>query len=286
MMEYLTPIIHLYVWLKAHPVTEALAADVLPLKEEWKATFLKEIVLNEALADADARVLLADFELDILFNAIVNALLTAVNNDRSAPLVMRFLGKDRPADIRSPILGEELDRLRTWPASLATVTSEDVKKYAASLTALVTKCDGAVQLQRSADQTLTDFTELGERKAFVDHLNAKFKLLDGKIGELMHSPEGGSLPADFRDRCFPAQGRSRGPTIKSETRTIERLKAQLARHEGILAELLTKQAASQKARDDAERAALEAEAAELKKDAASKLARIAELEKKLGNSNA
>lgn len=77
---------HAYVWLKAHPVTEALSADLLPLKEEWKVVFLQEIQLNEALTEADARVLLADSDLDSIFNAVVNALLTLVNNDRRARL--------------------------------------------------------------------------------------------------------------------------------------------------------------------------------------------------------
>jgi hypothetical protein len=273
--------VHAYVWLKAHPVTEPLAADLVPLRDTWKDILLKEIQLSESVAEAEARVLLADFDLDTLQNAIVNALMTAANNDRSSVLITRFLGKDRASDIRSPVLGEQLDRLRTWPPGLATVPNDEAKKLGLALAAFVPKADLVVEAQRTAEQELTDFTELTERRAFVDSLNATCKGLYGKISELSHTPAGASLPSDFADRCFPAQTRSRRPTIKSEERTIERLKSQLARHESILAGLKEKRDASEKAREDAEQLAIQDEAAALKKEAQEKLAKAATLELKL-----
>jgi hypothetical protein len=36
-MEYLAPIVQAWVSLKAHPLTAPLAAELLLLKEEWKA---------------------------------------------------------------------------------------------------------------------------------------------------------------------------------------------------------------------------------------------------------
>jgi hypothetical protein len=286
MLEYLLVLVHITVWLKAHPLTEPLASELAPLREEWKAAFLLEIQLNENVAEADARALLADFELDALFNAIFNGLMTVTNNDRTSPLIVRFLGNDRPSDVRNPVLGEELERLRTWPPGLATVPSDEVKKQGLALAAFVPKADLVVEAQRKADQELTDFTQLGDRVMFVNHLNAVCNLLHGKVGELMHTPAGASFPSDFRDRVFPAQSRSRAPTIKSEEKTIERLKAQVAKHEGILAGLKQKQDASKKARDDAEKAALEQEAATLTKEAEAMLARAAELQAKLAKPEA
>jgi hypothetical protein len=280
-VEYLPVIVHAYVWLKSHPVTEHLAADLIPLKQTWKDILLKEVQLSESVAEAEARILLSDFDLDTLQNAIINALMTAANNDRSSVLITRFLGKDRASEIRAPILGEQLDRLRTWPPGLATVPSEEAKKLGLALAAFVPKADLVVEAQRKAEQEMTDFVELTERRAFVDSLNATCKLLYGKISELMHTPAGASLPSDFADRCFPPQTRSRRPTIKSEERAIERLKSQLARHEAILADLKEKRDASEKAREEAEQAAILSEAEALKKEAQEKLAKATALELKL-----
>lgn len=279
--DYLTPIMQASVSLKAHPLTAPLAADIEPLQDEWKTIILKEVDLQENLAEADALVLLADFELDALFTAIVNALLTFVNNDRTHPVFVRFLGNDRPSDVRDPILGEELERLRTWPPGLATVSSDEVKKQGVALATFVPKADAAVEAQRKANQELTDFTEIGARKAFVDHLNATSKLVYGKLSELMHKPAAASLPSDFPDRCFPPESRARRPTIKGEERTVERLAKRLARHQAILDELKKQAAASKATRKAAEKTAIKNEADKLKKEGEEKLAQAAALEAQL-----
>lgn len=276
--EYLTPIMQASVSLKAHPITAPLAADIAPLQDEWKTVILKEVELQEKVAEADALVLLADFELDALFTAIVNALLTVVNNDRTHPLFVRFLGNDRPSDVRDPILGEELERLRTWPPGLATVSSDEVKKQGAALATFVPKADAAVEAQRKATQELTDFSEIGARKAFVDRLNATSKLVYGKVSELMHTPAGQSLPPDFLERCFPPEARVRHPTIKGEERIIERLENTLARHKATLEKLKKKKEESEAARKAAEKNARKNEADKLKKEAEALLAKAAELE--------
>ena len=283
-LDYLAPIVQAIVSLRAHPLTAPLAAEMLPLREEWKAVLLKEVQLQEDIAEGDALVLLADFELDALFNAIVNALKTVAKNNPNAQdqTSSRFLGSDRPSDVSAPLLGEELSRLRTWPSGLAKVPSVEVKRLGAELDGFVPKADDAVGIQTKANEALANFTQLGERKAFVDHLNAVSKRLYGKVSELMHTPAGASLPPDFPDRCFPPEARARRPTIKGEERVVERLKAQLARHEAILAELKKNDEDSKKAREDAEKDALQSEADALKKEAAEKLARAAELEAKLG----
>jgi hypothetical protein len=277
-LDYLAPIVQVYVSLKAHPLTAPLAADIAPLQDEWKAVLVKEVDLEEKVAEADALVLLADFELDALFLAIVNALLTLVHNDRTHVHYTRFLGNDRPSDVRDPILGEELERLRSWPPGLATVPSDEVKKQGAALATFVPKADAAVEAQRKATQELTDFTELGARKTLVDHLNATSKLVYGKLSELMHTPAGQVLPPDFLERCFPPESRVRHPTIKGEERIIERLEKNLVRHKAALEKLKKKKEESEAARKAAEKTARKNEADKLKKEAEELLAKAAELE--------
>jgi hypothetical protein len=249
------------------------------LRDQWTTVFSTEVKLTEAVAEGEALIRLADDELDILLIAIVNDLMTAVGNDRSAPLYVSFVGKQRPWEIRNPILGDQLETMRPWVATLEASPSPTLKAKAPLLEALIKKADAAIAFAQKAEEALAIFTDLGERKAFVDALNAARGLLHGKLKELAHKND---LPPDFPDRFYKASPRSRGPTIASEERTIKQLEDQLKKHQTIRDSLKAEQAAGNQAREEAEKAMIEKELQATEKEAAEKLAKAAELKAKLG----
>jgi hypothetical protein len=159
------------------------------------------------------------------------------------------------------------------------VAVADAQRKAPMLEALVKKADAAVAFAQKAEETLAIFTDLGERKAFVDAFNAARGLLHGKLKELAHKND---LPSDFADRFFKTAPRSRGPTIASEERTIKQLEEQLKKHQSVRDALKAEQAAGNQAREEAEKAMIEEELQATEKEAAEKLAKAAELKAKLG----
>jgi len=281
LMELLREWVFTFVTLKSHPLTAFMAVDFEPLRPELLATLNTEIELTEALGEADALVGFTDEELDGRFTAIVNSLMTAVNNNRSATLYVRFLGTDRPADVAEPILSEQLERMRTWVEALGQAPTAELQAHGAALAPIIAKGDNAENTQRTANEAFQNFTEIGQRKTFVDHLNGARKLVFGKIAELVHAHPEMNLPLDFPERFFLRATRARAPTIKSEKRTIERLQTQLKRHEALLVELEARAQKSREAREQAERAEVESTVATLEKEAAEMLAKAAELKEKL-----
>lgn len=270
-----------YVLLKSHPLTSRLATEFAPLRDELLAVIKTEIQLTEQLAEADAIVEFSDEELDALFNAIVNAALTAVDGKREHKLFVRLLGTSTPAEVRAHTLGEQLELMKNWGDVLAQGPTAELQGYAATLAPLITKCDNAEVGQKTANEAVQNFTDLGARKQAVDHLNGARKLMFGKIAEIVHANANKNLPLDFPERFFLRARRPRPPTIASERRIVERLEKQLARHQAKLAELEAKEQKSREAREAAEAAAMESEASELEKQAAEMLARAAEMKSKI-----
>ena len=71
-----------------------------------------------------------DARLDQLLTAIVNSVLVVVGNDRSAPLYVRLLGNQRPSDAKRPVLGEQLELMRSWVGTLGECESPSLQRHA------------------------------------------------------------------------------------------------------------------------------------------------------------
>lgn len=265
--------------LKAHPLTTALAHEYDALHAAWLKVMEQEIALAEAVVTAEAMVRFTDGRLDHLLSAIVSSVLATVGNDRKAPLYVRLLGNQRPSDAKRPVLGEQLELMRSWVPTLAESDSPRLQRHASELITAIEHADRALADQQSAEQALATFSENGERKAFIDGFDALRHATHAKLQLLTDQDE--SLPDDFAEQFFPSSERSRAPTLSGVEATIRRLEAQLSRQRALHKDLLTKRDARDKAREEANQRAIRAELAILEKEHAERQARIDALHRKL-----
>jgi hypothetical protein len=266
--------------LEAHPLTGSLemTTDYESLQEPWVALVMREVALIREVAAAGAAIDIVDDLLDTLLNTIVNSILIVVDNNRNHPLYQRFFPSQRPSDVKKPVLGEQLETMRSWIPTLMESPHAGLKAHAAELQRLVTAADEAVAAERKASQELTDFNEIGERKAFVDRFNALRKRTFGHLGELLHKHPEANLPNDLPEQFFRRDTR-RPPSMASVKRVIQRLEARLERQRVLLGQLEAAEAERVKKKQDETRA----EVAELEAQAAKALARAAELKSKIDN---
>lgn len=267
--------------LKAHPLTAQLASDYDALHAAWLKVMEQEIKLAEAVVTAEAMIRFTDARLDQLLTAIINSVLVVVGNDRSAPLYVRLLGKQRPSDAKRPVLGEQLELMRSWVATLSECESPALQRHASELATAIAQADRALLDQQAADRALTTFSESGERKTFIDGFSALRQATHAKLQALIDQEP--SLPEDFAEQFFPSSERTRTPTLAGVEANIRRLESQLAKQRALHKDLLLKREARDKARAEATQRALRAELTVLEKEHAERQLRIDALHARLSS---
>ena len=265
--------------LKAHPLTADLAAEYDALHVAWLRIMEQEIKLAEAVVTAEAMVRFADGRLDQLLTTIVSSVLSAVGNDRSAPLYVRLLGTQRPSDAKRPVLGEQLELMRSWIPTLNESELPALQRHASELTTAVAQADRALADQQAAEQALTTFSEKGERQAFVDGFKTLRQATHARLRQL--SDQDDTLPDDFAEQFFQSSERSRTPTINGIEANIRRLEGQLGKQRAVHQDLVAKRDARERARTDATQRAIRAELTILEKEHAERQTRISTLHAKL-----
>jgi hypothetical protein len=266
--------------LKAHPLTAGLAAEYDALHSAWLKVMEQEIRLAEAVVTAEAMVRFADGRLDQLLTAIVSSVLSAVGNDRSAPLYVRLLGTQRPSDAKRPVLGEQLELMRSWIPTLAESELPALQRHAGELSTVVAQADRALADQQAAEHALTEFSESGGRQAFIAGFNALRQTTHAKLQQL--TDQDSSLPEDFAEQFFQSSERARTPTLAGIEASIRRLEGQLSKQRAVHHDLLAKRDARERARAEATQRAIRAELAILEKEHAERQTRIDALHAKLG----
>jgi hypothetical protein len=267
--------------LKANPLTAGLAAPFDAFQTDWTAIRAAETQLHIELVEANAAIAGADEELDVLVDAVSNAVLLITQGNRGAQLYVQYFGAKRPSELRKPVLGAELETMRKWVPSLKASTDANLSSLGDKVEKAVATADDAVQKRAAAEQKIHDFKTIGARKALVDQSNAIRKAAYGKLAEMPHANPALHLPKDFAEPFFL---HDTGKNAKALTSAD--VAAKIA---GVEAELgaLREQLAAVKAQEQAEaRAKSQAEADKQALDAAKKAAaeaaaRVAELEAKL-----
>ncbi len=265
--------------LKAQPLTTALAAEYDALHVAWLKVMEQEIKLAEAVVTAEAMVRFADGRLDQLLTTIVNGVLAAVGNDRNAPLYVRLLGTQRPSDAKRPVLGDQLELMRSWIATLTEIDQPALQRHAIELTVAVAQADRALGDQQAAEQALTTFSESGERHDFVEGFKALRQTTYTQLQQLADQDD--TLPDDFAEQFFQTSERTRTPTVTGIEANIRRLEGQLGKQRALHQDLLAKRDARERARADATQRAIRAELAILEKEHAERQTRISTLHAKL-----
>ena len=267
--------------LAALPLSASLAKDFDGFRTDCRKALLDELDLIESLAKARALVHGVDWQLDRMLTAILNALLTAVHNDKDAALYRRFTGGERPSRISRPILGEQLELMAGWVDVLAAQPQPELKALAAPLEKLIKAGQQAEGDHARGKGALTTFQTLGARKNLVDQLNGLRKVTYGKIAEIVHKNAAENLPSDFPETFFLREDRSPEPTLQSVDSGIARLTEQLKKQQGLRAELVSAIAEQERKRAEADQQLAAQEAAALEKELAEKSAQLAEVRKRL-----
>jgi hypothetical protein len=281
-LDLATEILHTRSLLQAYPFLQEHVARFDGLYAEWTALMQQELGFLSDKQDGEAQVIAVDDAIDYLCVAISATLLAEAGGDRKATSYQRYFGAAPPSKLKRPVLGQQLEVMRTWPASLQSEdASPALKEYGARLAEQVEAADRAVTALAEAKRKLADF-EVGARKQFIDKLNAARVLEYGQLAETaLRQPEL-RLSRSFAFRFFLRSSGRRKATIADVERDILRLQERLRKQEELLVRMMEEEEAEARLREDAEitAAAAELEEAERKfAEAQQRLAAIREQRK-------
>jgi len=251
--------------LRAHPLTQSLAPTFEALLSAWTLLHQKELELADKVDDTVIEGSAIDGELNTFAHRTSHAILELTSNNRNHPLYTHFFGGKPLHVFTRPILSWQLDAMRQWNPSLAQSGHPSLAALGGDLPALIEKADEVVAARATAEQAVRLFREIGERKQFIDEVNAARKETHGVLSTLPHKHTG--LPVRFADGFFKRdRPRDEAPDLETIESTIEKLKKELAEQEKAREELLAAQAAAKAAEEEQVKAAAEAKLAAIKKE--------------------
>lgn len=268
--------------LDANPLTLPYAADYEPFFGEWEKCNQHEIKLRTALVRHNARIVSRDDTLNVLVDAVKQAVLLAVKNDTKAALYVLYFGAQSASEHKRPMLGPQLERMRGWIPSLTASPNLVLSALGERLVVAVALADEAVAARLVAEQQNRDFRTIGERKELVDSLNALRKATYGKLSELPHARPELHLPASFAEQFFRHESGKKGG---GEAPSIEELETQLAESRALTARLEAQLAearaeADTQAREKTEADEADAALAEAQRSVAAAAAKVAAIKSK------
>jgi hypothetical protein len=271
--EHLDELVFTSAQLRAYPQTQSLAQDIEPLNLRCEGIAAEELRFVKALAILEAQLYRVDDDLDVLAYELAQAVLVVTGNDRSAPLYLNYFGKQRPSDLIKPVLGAELETMRSWVPSLHASPEPQLKALGVRLEQLIAEADQTVAAAAKLAQEKRDFAVIGERMAFVDAANSLRQSCYAQLVLLTEAPENAQLPRSFPDRFFRRRYQARKTvapvrTLDTVDAEIAELEARLEAQKALRAQL----EAEQQAADEAK--AVEAELAELEQRAKALRARL------------
>ena len=147
---------------------------------EWQAVFLRSLLLEEAIVATDQVADRVDDRCDEHVDDFHIEVLRAGHQDRSA-LVYTLYFSERPSSIKRPVLGPELETLRSWLPLLAVEEEPGLATFHAIFTQDVADAEAAIQAQTSAEELVRRSREVGEVAQFFDRVQ---RVRDDVFGDL------------------------------------------------------------------------------------------------------
>jgi hypothetical protein len=255
------------------------------LVDECFKVMEKELRAWLAILVPAAKVVATDDELDQIVDILSNTLLAMTDNNRSADLYVFYFKGKRPSDLKRPVLGKQLEDMRPWVKALLASPDTTLQNIGKRLAAAIEAADAATSELSEAKSTNHAFRTLGERKQYVDRVNALRKKTYGEISQLPVDRPELSLPADYAEQFFK-------PVVQQvendlDTLSSQELVALIAEKESDIADLRARlkdvvEAEDAEAKRNAERTAKAEELARLREEAQKQQARIKALEQALG----
>lgn len=264
--------------LQAYPALEAQAAQHEALILDLDQIMQIETALTRALMRAEAAIIVADVHIDVVATAIDGTIRLEHGGDRKSLVHQRYFGNIPPSRFKRPVLGEQLETMRTWiPSLTGPQSSPALQAQGAQLAVGVAQADAAQAAKVEAQRNLADH-QIGARKTLIDKVNAGRLTLFGQLAELPHSRPELGLPPDFAHHFFLRETRRRKPTLDMLERDIARLQAQLQRAEAERDRLLAEAETAARELEQAELAEAQAELAAIEQQRLEAAERLAELE--------
>jgi hypothetical protein len=213
--------------LQSHPLAVPFTPQFDAFHTLWQSTDAARTTLLVAVDKADGAVSAADDALDDFVDTLDRTLLIAVKNDRKNPVYQLYFGEMVPSDLKRPILGDELARVRKFIPSLQGSPMPSVAALAPSLVTAVAAADAAVAAKVAAAQALVDFDVTGGKATLISAFNALRQTTYGQLAAIPHQQPAAALPATFGDRFF----RHNTKTGTAAAKTVADAQADVARHQ-------------------------------------------------------
>lgn len=267
--------------LLANPLTAHHGPAFEQMLDRWWQVDRQEKTLWIEILKAAAMIVAADNRLD----ALVDKLLHALEGEGNEKLREFILKGKRPSDIKRPVLRGQLAQMKTWVGTLNESGKPAIIAIGAEIDVATQDADGAERALADAKRRAGQFRSIGERRAFVDALNALRKGTHGALAELPHAQPELGLPNGFAELFFkpvraPRRDDGEPKTAAEAADRVAALEEQLAAARAVLADLQATEAAQAEA--EARRAADQLALAEAEREAEAATARVAALRAKLG----
>ncbi len=265
----------------ARATQEPLAAIYVPTfqsqRDDWQVILLKEIAILDDLAKAQAAVDKADQGIDHFAGRVSRAIDDHTDGHTRKQIRTALFKNKALSKFRRPVLGGQLQAQSDWSDTLSKCGVPALAALAPEADTHVAAGNAATLLRDTAQQANRVFRDVGERKQFIDKLNASRKEIHGALAKLPF--EHPNLPQDFADGFFYSEApRDQEETIDEVKTSIEELKAQLETRAALLKKL--EDEAENAARDEQERLAQAQTAEDLEAQAKALLEKAAALKSK------
>jgi hypothetical protein len=213
--------------LQSHPLAAPLTSQFDTFQATWQTTDTARTALLIALDKADGAVSGADDALDDLVDTLDRTILIAVKNDRKNPIYELYFGEKLPHELKRPVLGDELSRLKKFVPSLQASPVAALSALAPSLVTAIASADAAVTAKQAAQQALDDFDATGGKAALIASFNVVRQTAYGQLAAVPHQNPLASLPVTFGDRFFRHAARSG----VAAARTVTEAQAEVDKHQ-------------------------------------------------------
>lgn len=239
----------------------------------------KEVELDDQIDDREVEIVAVDLDLNAFAQSVSREVLRLTKGNREDALYKHYFG-DKPLHVFTrPTMGDQYIAMTTWPSSLGSSPQPTLTALAPEAKVLLEKAEKVIKAKGDAEQERSKFREVGERKDYIDRVNAARKEAYGILSTLPHKHVG--LPLNFADQFFKRERPKNGEkvTIEGLEEDLAELKEEVAQKEALL---LSMKSAEEKAAKEAEEAAAareqaKAKLAELRKDLAAKEKQAEEL---------
>jgi hypothetical protein len=224
--------------LQMFSVTQVYAPIMEKLLMEYSAIAQMEIAYSDAVDKARVGVIMADVGLNNFCDKVSSTVLAIVAGDRTHPLYGLLFEKKSVSVFKRPILGSQLHAMRKWPLIFETSDLTALSMLGPELVMLLAMADAALEAKAMAEQKNKLFREVGERRRFIDKVNAARKSLYGELSTLPHKVTG--LPSGFADQFFRRDKNDRNdaePTIEEVQAHIDMLAKELTAQQALLKQL-------------------------------------------------